>query len=71
MANNTGYDATRGITPKNTGGTHGGINPAGGHIPDNVPAEGSSGNPGTSFPWDGPDATDHPSNQQLPPLRSL
>ena len=67
----TSWNPEVGPLPKNTGGTHGGINPAGGHVADDVPAEGSSGNPGTQFPWDGPDATDIGANRALPPLRSL
>lgn len=67
----TNWNPEVGSLPANKGGTHGGINPAGGHVKDDVPAEGSSGNPGTEFPWNSTDATDHPSTTQIPPLRSL
>lgn len=67
----TSYNPEVGPLPANKGGTHGGIDPAGGHVKDDVPAQGSSGNPGTQLPWDGADATDIGANTALPPLRSL
>ena len=65
---NPGVQATLGQVAANKGGTHGGINPAGGKVAS-VPAHGLSGNPGTEFPWDGADAT--PKDGALPPLTHL
>lgn len=31
----------------------------------------TSGTATTEVPWQGPDATDHPSDTQIPPLKSL
>ena len=68
----TSWNPEVGPLPANKGGTHGGINPAGEHVKDDVPAQGSaSGHPGTQFPWDGSDATDIGANTALPSLRSL
>ncbi len=66
---NKGFDATRGRVGPNRGGTHGGINPAGGKGDESHTTEGSSGNPGLENPWEGADATAHPG--QVPPLKSL
>ena len=57
--------------PANTGGKHGGISPAGGKLTDFPEAHGSTGNPGTEFPWDGADSTQIGANTALPPLKSL
>ncbi len=57
--------------PANVGGTHGSINPNGGGSIGDAPAHGSTGNPGTEFPWDGADATSIGATTQLPPLKSL
>lgn len=65
----SGLKATLGQGGANKGMAAGGIDPAGGgSIPD-APAEGSTGNPGTVFPWEGADATSLPG--QVPPLKSL
>lgn len=64
-------NAEVGIAPANVGGTHGGINPRGGGSVGDAPEHGSSGNPGTEFPWDGADATQIGANTALPPLESL
>jgi hypothetical protein len=56
--------------PANVGGTHGGINPRSRTGTVQRPsAHGSSGNPGTEFPWEGADSTRKPG--ELPPLKSL
>lgn len=65
----TKWNPEVGPLPANKGGTHGGINPAGGSGPKDAPAVGSSGNPGTKLPWEGADATPKPG--ELPPLKSL
>lgn len=58
-----------GKLPANKGGTHGGINPAGGSGESSHKTEGSSGNPGTQLPWEGADATPKPDD--IPPLTHL
>jgi hypothetical protein len=60
-----------GAIPSNRGGTHGGISPASHKQAANATAEGSSGNPGTEFPWKGADATSIGFDTALPPLKSL
>lgn len=67
----TSWNPEVGSLPKNKGGTHGGINPAGGHVVDDVPAQGSTGNPGTQFPWEGADSTQIGATTALPQVRSL
>lgn len=64
-------NAEVGIAAANTGGKHGGISPSGGGEVPGADAHGSSGNPGTEFPWDGADATQIGANTSLPPLKSL
>ena len=66
---NAGLKATLGQVAKNKGGTHGGIDPTGSSTNLNAPAGGSSGNPGTTFPWEGADATSKPG--EVPPLTHL
>ncbi len=65
----TSWNPEVGPLPKNRGGTHGGINPAGGSCDESHTTQGSSGNPGLENPWEGADATPHPG--QVPPLKSL
>lgn len=67
--NNVGFKATLGQVGPNRGGTHGGINPAGGKLDAIKGTPSGSGNPGTEVPWEGADATPKPG--QLPPLTSL
>lgn len=73
---NVGVRATLGKVGPNKGGTHGGIDPAGGKLSSPSGVGGfdagqhvESGNPGTALPWDGADATPKPG--QVPPLESL
>lgn len=67
---NVGLRATLGQVSRNKGGPHGGV-PIGNKKLSGVPSAGSSGNPGTEFPWDGADATDIGATTPLPPLKSL
>ena len=70
----TSWNPEVGPMPANKGGTHGGINPAGGHVVDDVPVQGdhpgNSGHRDAAFPWEGVDATPKPGGD-LPPLKSL
>lgn len=68
---NAGLSATLGKTAANTGGAHGGIDPAGGPATSPAPAQGSSGAPGTQPPWEGADATDIGATTALPALTHL
>ena len=57
----TSWNPEVGPMPANKGGTHGGINPAGGHVSANVPVQGevvgNSGHTDTANPWEGADST--------------
>jgi hypothetical protein len=68
---NTGFRATLGQVGPNKGGSHGSVPIASEHVADNVPAQGSSGAPGTELPWNGPDSTDIGSTTALPALTHL
>lgn len=65
----TSWNPEVGPLPANVGGKHGGIDPAGGGKVADAPAQGSSGNPGTQLPWEGPDSSDK--SGQLPPVTHL
>ncbi len=57
--------------PANVGGKHGGISPASVQLTADTHAEGSTGNPGTEFPWEGADATPIGFDTALPALTHL
>lgn len=66
----TKWNPEVGSLPANKGGTHGGINPAGGKLKGGFSTPGQkSGNPGNEFPWSGSDATDIGANTALPPCK--
>ena len=61
-----------GPAPANVGGKHGGISPASQQMSaDGIHAEGSTGNPGTEFAWEGVDSTAIGAKTALPPLTHL
>lgn len=66
----TSWNPEVGPLPANKGGTHGGVDPAGGECDYSHTVSGQqAGNPGTSFPWEGADAS--PKSDNIPPLKSL
>lgn len=66
----TTWNPEVGSLPKNKGGKHGGINPAGGPCDESHKVVGQdAGNPGTSFPWEGADATPKP--DAIPAVKGL
>lgn len=66
----TNWNPEVGPLPANVGGTHGGINPAGGHVSGGFSTPPSaSGNPGTQPSWEGSDATAVGANTALPPCK--
>lgn len=67
----TTWNPEIGALPANKGGKHGGISPAGGECDYSHTTAGSSGNPGTEFPWEGSDSTAIGANTAPPAIPYL